>query len=97
LRELVKRDGRVLRLRGDDVLPGPAYQGREQREPNLARNEADAEAAAPETSIDWPAGLSFRVRNLFLLNADLRGDLERWLNRVNAVAPVIEGELEEAV
>jgi hypothetical protein len=97
LRELVKRDGRVLRLRGDDVLPSSAYQGREQREMSPARNEADSEAATPETSIDWPAGLSFRVRNLFLLNADLHGDLERWLNRVNAVAPVTEGELEETV
>jgi hypothetical protein len=96
LRELVKRDGRVLRLRGEDVVPAPAYQGREQREANSARNEADAEAASPETSIDWPTGLSFRVRNLFLLNADLRGDLERWLNQANAAVPVTEGVLEEA-
>ncbi|WP_250537645.1 hypothetical protein [Caballeronia sp. INML3B] len=97
LRELVKRDGRVLRLRGDDVVPGSAYQGREQREAGPARNEGDGESAAPDTSIDWPAGLSFRVRNLFLLNADLHGDLERWLNRENAVTPMSESELEEAV
>jgi len=95
LRELIKRDGRVLRLRGDDVVPGSAYRGSEQRERGPVRNEADAEAAAPDTSINWPDGLSFRVRNLFLLNADLRGDLERWLNRANAVAPVTEGLLEE--
>lgn len=96
MRELVKRDGRVLRLRGGDVVPGPAYQTREQREAAPARNEADAEAATPDSSINWPTGLSFRVRNLFLLNADLRGDLERWLNRANAVAPTTESELEEA-
>ncbi|MGF6570054.1 hypothetical protein ABH945_002165 [Paraburkholderia sp. GAS333] len=95
VRELVKRDGRVLRLRGDDIVPGAAYQGRQQRETAPARNEADAEAAPPDTSIDWPMGLSFRVRNLFLLNADLRGDLERWLNRANAIAPITESELEE--
>ncbi|MGF6296378.1 hypothetical protein [Paraburkholderia youngii] len=95
LRELVKRDGRVLRLRGDDVVPGSAYQGREQREAGPGRNDAEAEAVAPDTSIDWPTGLSFRVRNLFLLNADLRGDLERWLNQTDGIVSVTEGVLEE--
>lgn len=96
LRELTKRDGRVLRLRGDDIVPGSAYQGREQREVRREPNEADAESTMPDTSIDWPPGLSFRVRNLFLLNADLQGDLERWLNRENAAETATEGELEEA-
>jgi len=95
LRELVKRDGRVLGLRGDDIVPGSAYQGREQREAGSARD--DTEAAAPDTSIDWPTGLSFRVRNLFLLNADLRGDLERWLNQPDGVVSAIEGVPEELV
>jgi hypothetical protein len=97
VRKLVERDGRVLRLRGDSIVPGSAYQGREQRDVGSVHTEVDAEAVAPDTSITWPVGLSFRVRNLFLLNADLRGDLDRWLDRSNDVASVSDSALEETV
>lgn len=93
---LVERDGRVLRLRGDDVVPGSAYRTAEPSAVGASGNENNAEDAAPETSIVWPVAISFRMRNLFLLNADLRGDLERWLNRADTAAALDEGLMEEA-
>ena len=79
---LVKRDDRVLRLRGRTVLPGAAFRGDQTQRPNAAHagDEEDAEASDPHT-IAWPAGISYRLRNLFLLNLDLHGKLDEWLRR----------------
>jgi hypothetical protein len=90
LRKLVERDERVLHLKGADIVPGPAFDGgRSVR----ARNEADVAADQDEDEGEdaedtrstssrpvstWPDGLSYRVRNLFLLNADLLGKLDEW-------------------
>ena len=82
---LVRRDDRVLRLRGRAILPGAAFRGDQTQHPNAARapDEEGAEADDPHT-IAWPAGISYRLRNLFLLNLDLHGKLDEWLRRSTA-------------
>lgn len=79
---LVRRDDRVLRLRGRAVLPGAAFRGDQTQRPDAARapDEEGAEAGDPHT-IAWPAGISYRLHNLFLLNLDLHGKLDEWLRR----------------
>ena len=79
---LVRRDDRVLRLRGRAVLPGAAFRGDQTQRPDSARagDEEDAEADDPHT-IAWPAGISDRLRKLFLLNLDLHEKLDEWLHR----------------
>lgn len=90
LRKLVERDERVLHLKGMVVVPGPAFDGGRAAR---ARDEADVSAdqledhsedtgdsggASSRRAATWPDGLSYRVRNLFLLNADLLGKLAEW-------------------
>ncbi|MFM0362176.1 hypothetical protein [Paraburkholderia sediminicola] len=83
LERLVSLDGRVLRLRGNEVVPGPAFQGVAQASTQpVDDGEQGDDAAVAVPGIVWPLGLSFRVKNLFLLNADLRGELDQWLNLV---------------
>lgn len=79
---LVKRDGHVLSLHGSEIIPGPAFGGAP-----VEAQEADGDSGADENegaSIAWPTGISARVKNLFYMNADLKGDLERWLSIVDA-------------
>lgn len=78
---LVERDDRVLRLRGTQVVPGPAFVGRA-----AAKTVEDTDETTPEgpieasgASIMWPDGISFRLPNLHLLNADLKGNLDQLL------------------
>jgi hypothetical protein len=82
IESLVKRDGRVLCLRGRTVLPGAAFRGGQAQRPDAARapDQEGAEADDPHT-IAWPAGISYRFHNLFLLNLDLHGKLDEWLRR----------------
>ena len=88
--DLVSRDGRILRWTGgDEIRPGSAYLGilpwlddrSMDREAELQEAQAD-DATAP--GIAWPDGVSERIPNLFLFNADLRGDLPRWLLQTRA-------------
>jgi hypothetical protein len=78
---LVERDDRVLRLRGTQVVPGPAFVGRATAAVVDNADEAASEEKVEVSgaSIEWPDGISFRLPNLLLLNADLRGDLDRLL------------------
>ncbi|MCY0854024.1 hypothetical protein [Cupriavidus sp. D39] len=82
LKQLVARDERVLRLKGQDVVPGPAFRGAQLPEEDNGEDD-DSGVAAPgiKSGISWPKGMSFRVSNLFLLNADLRGELDQWLDK----------------
>ena len=76
LRKLVERDGRVLRLVGDEIKPGPVFRG---SSPEGSTNEEDQET--PQAGeISLPESISYRVRNLYLLNLDLHGELDGWLN-----------------
>lgn len=81
LKKLVERDGRVLQLLGDAIVPGWAFRG--WKSP-LDEDESDGEdEGAVETDHEWPEGISFRVRNMLLLSADLRGRLDHWLRESN--------------
>ncbi len=76
LRTLVKRDGHVLRLVGEDVKPGPAFRG-----PIIqTRSEEGEDQDTPQAmEIPVPESISYRVRNLYLLNLDMHGKLDGWL------------------
>lgn len=78
LRRLVARDGRVLRLSGDEAIPGTAFEG---GPPAGEADPLDGDQATAELAdrIRLPAGISFRMRNLFLLDLDLQGRLGSWL------------------
>jgi hypothetical protein len=84
IRPLIGRDDQALRMKGDLIARGPLFK--------ITRpSEQDASSeAAPIEPIRWPAGISRRVRNIFYLNADLKGDLDRWI----ADADETEGDLD---
>lgn len=77
LRALVSRDGHVLRLDGDNIRPGAAFRGREA---GAIEDEVDAIDPPKIESIPLPEGMSYRMRNLYMLNADLHGGLSDLLN-----------------
>lgn len=77
LRSLVKRDEHVLRLVGDEVKPGPAFRG-SASQPNS--EDGENEDTPQAGSIPLPDGISYRMRNLYLLNLDIHGELDVWLN-----------------
>ncbi|KXU92096.1 hypothetical protein CR51_31160 [Caballeronia megalochromosomata] len=76
LAAIVTRDERVLRLRSREIVPGPAFRGA-----MTPASAADPDEPVPYSHAQgtWPEGISYRIRNLFLLNADLRGELDQWL------------------
>jgi hypothetical protein len=77
LERLVKRDDRVLRLRGRQVVPGPAYRGKILPQSD---DSGDPEEQSPEVTdqpnIPWPEGISERIKNLYWLNRDLQDELD---------------------
>lgn len=85
LKKLVARDDRVLRLRAQEIVPGPAAFRGAQQQTQEPDEDADVGEGLPVAAggVSWPAGISFRVRNLFLLNADLRGELDSWLDNTS--------------
>jgi hypothetical protein len=80
LEKLLLREGHVLQLRGRDIVPGVAFRGSQASQSGTARSpeEEGAEAEVAQV-IPLPKGISHRVRNLFWLNLDLRGELGAWL------------------
>lgn len=83
LRSLVARDGTVLRLVGNEIKPGAAF-----RSSPPSTGQADIDNENQDTLqvgiIPLPEGISYRVRNLYLLNLDMHGELEGWLNPVTS-------------
>ncbi len=79
LRSLVVRDGHVLRLVGEVIKPGAAFRGSALKEGDAGEDAADSPEAG---DIPLPEGISYRMRNLYLLNLDLHGELDQWLNPV---------------
>jgi hypothetical protein len=84
LTSLIARDGRVLRLLGGLVCPGPAFVGVDE-----AGQDGAAETDEVDTPVEgeaWPDGVSQRIPNLFLLNLDLDDALGAWLDREDGEA-----------
>jgi hypothetical protein len=81
--ELVGRDERVLRLRDGMIVPGQAFDP--ARELAGAAPDDPNAPAAPEAfgSFPLPEGVSYRLRNLYLLNLDLTGQLNSWLDKTD--------------
>jgi hypothetical protein len=80
IESLVNRDGRVLRNRERTILPGSAFRRRQTQDSDAARSAEEVKTdVAMEQTIEWPAGISHRIQNLFTLNLDLHGELGRWL------------------
>lgn len=77
LLRLVARDGRVLRLNGHDIVPGMAFDGGAAVE--IEDQDGDEATADFSDRIRLPAGMSFRIRNLYLLELDLEARLGHWL------------------
>lgn len=76
LKQLVGRDGRILRRLGTDVCAGPAFKGGEHE---AGADEPDPEASRSVEDPAWPEGISQRIRNLWWLGLDLDGLLDAWL------------------
>jgi hypothetical protein len=73
LESLVDRDQRVLRMQDGRVVPGVAFK-------KDARAGEDGDLAGTDkVETRLPGGLSFRVRNFYLLNLDLAGKLDEQL------------------
>jgi hypothetical protein len=83
IKSLVQRDDRVLCLRGDEIRGGPAFNKNAHRESANTDNEAEEQNSVNEARAIsgpvWPEGISYRIPNLYLLNLDLRGELDQWL------------------
>ena len=86
LGRLVARDDRVLQLRQGAVVPGPAFEAVTSAPPAPEQSiDAASEPAPDQHQIPWPDGMSRRLNNLFLLNADLHQDITRWMNKLETV------------
>lgn len=68
---LVARDERVLRLRAGAIRPAAAFQGGNANQ----RVDEEDDHLDLDGGIRWPEGISYRIKYLFRLNADLDGKL----------------------
>ena len=84
LKSLVHRDGTVLRMLDKAVLPGPAFRSSAQPAEEV-RDTSDSPTAV--NSMPLPDGISFRMRNLYLLNLDMHNELDAWLNSTPGDTP----------
>lgn len=81
LESLVKRDQRVLQLRDSAIIvPGPAFVRSLHHDGSAVEPAEDAgpEGPSPQDQT-WPSNISHRVTNLYFLDADLDGELDRTL------------------
>ena len=94
LRSLAQRDGHVLRLDGHVLVAGAAFR---RSNPPAAGSPSDTKgvssvgaeedgAQIASDEIGWPAGISFRMRDLYLLNLELRGELHGRLDSQQGLA-----------
>lgn len=79
IRYLVQRDDRVLRMVGNDILPGAAFSVQPQAE--TSDEEDEGPGAGNVGRIPTPDGISERIRNLYLLNLDLQEQLGNFLKQ----------------
>jgi len=80
VRVLVERDGRVLRLTGDEVSRGPAFNP-DSRSSTEAGEKSDDSVGRGSRASGFPTGISTRIYNLSRLCRDLDGKLKDWLDR----------------
>jgi len=78
LRSLIRRDDRVLRVSGNDIVTGTAFQATEQGYGSVHDNQDD-DVAGTTGLVRWPEGISHRIPNLHLFAADLDGRLDALL------------------
>lgn len=71
LRSLLLRDEQVLRLVDDCARPGPAYTGQPPAAATGTEEEGEADDPVDTNSVPVPAGISYRIRNLYRLQRDL--------------------------
>lgn len=83
LASLVRRDGRVLRLQGNEILPGGAFQ-HQNREHETDQDSNDTPNETAPAAL--PAWISHRVARMHLMDLDLEGQLSSWLTRTKATA-----------
>ena len=74
LRALVKRDSRVLVLRGEEITPGPAFRAgaattSQGGSSDTAESEQESSASPDEFAL--PDGISYRMRNMWYLQRNL--------------------------
>ncbi len=77
---LVKRDGVGLELRGNSICKGYAFKGSNTGN----RNDEDGEIETSTSISDkFPKHISYRVINMFYINQDLKGKLDKWFKNGN--------------
>jgi hypothetical protein len=69
----------VLRQEGEEVKPGPAFRGQQLFAAQTSVDNEDQQSPQFGDTI-LPKGISYRLKNLYLLNLDMHGELDGWLN-----------------
>jgi hypothetical protein len=87
LEALLLRDERVLRLHEGMVVPGQAFDPAARADRPATGDPDDPTAPAATGAFPLPKNASYRLSNLYLLNLDLRGRLDRWLDKTTPPAP----------
>lgn len=80
VRELVRLDERVLRLRDGKVVPGQAFDPARVAEGDLPEDPDAPDEPEATRTFPLPDDVSYRLRNLYLMNLDLNGQLDRWFD-----------------
>lgn len=77
IRHLVGRDDRVLRVVDDMVIPGSGFS--RQASDDVAVDDGQGAGVQNTERVPVPDGISDRIRNLYLLELDLQGRLDTFL------------------
>jgi len=80
LRSLIARDERVLRMKGADIVPGPAFKPIDEFYGTQGVGESGEDGIELEDDQRWPKGVSRRIPSLHTLAIDLDGRLESHLH-----------------
>lgn len=83
LRSLVERDGLVLRLEGEFICPGGSFKSKADARDDTQSDQFGNARLGRNKNIPLPPGISYRMRNLYLLNLDMKNKLSDWLKNNN--------------
>lgn len=92
IKELVERDERVLRLRDRMIVPGQAFDTARVAEGNPPEDPDLPDAPEATSTFPLPDDVSYRLRNLFLLNLDMNGQLDSRLHRITSPSRTSNGQ-----